>query len=802
MNDLRFALRQLAKSPGFTATVIITLALGISGCVTIVALVDSVLLRRYAAYSERSIVIGHTRPPDTTLGSFLRPAWPALSSGLKSFELLNASFGAPLPLMGEGEPLTTSVLWVTQHYFAFHGNRFITGREFSAEEYASEQAKAGITSTRGGVVILAHGLWQRAFGGRDDIVGHTIQLSGAAYTVVGVATDGFASVNASAEAFFPFNSEGRRSGPMGITVTGRLKPGVTLSQAQAELDVSGVRLAEQIPETRGFAAIVAPMRAFLTRDSRPVLLMLLGAVLCVLLIVCANIASLQLMRATLRQREISVRAALGASRSRIVRQLLTESMLLAIAGGAAGAFIAQWTLAALRAYPRVRGIDTAAVEMDGRLIAFAIGLSALTALLFGLAPAWLSSKVDLNDALKQGTRGSTESAARSRFRQLFVILQVGVATVLLVTAGLLIRSFIQVARVDLGLVPENTFTASMPGQTAKYSGHEHQTAFLDAVLTKIRSLPGVDAAGVTFATPFSPDPGRLREYRIDSRPAADPGHELKAFLSAVSPGYFGAVRIQLLGGRNFNDHDDLQAPRVLIVNHAFARQHFPGENPVGQRVTTETASCEIIGVVADAIQASSEQPVTAQMYRPLAQDQLRAGLVLFVRSARDIADLGRAVKAQVHEVDPNQPLGPITPVQETLDRRVRDRRFQLHMLSVFSVLALAISAVGIYGLISYSVSQRTTEIGIRMALGAQATDVARLILKQGTRLIGIGLLVGLGGAIVVGRIIQAYLFQVSSWDPTTLVLTAVVIAGVGLAACFIPTRRATKVDPIVALRAE
>jgi putative ABC transport system permease protein len=746
----------------------------------------------------------------------LRRAWPAFSE-LKSFELLNARWGASVALTGEGGPLNVSIRYVTQHAFAFHGNRIVIGRGFSPEEYASEQALRILeVPAEGGVAILAQGLWQRAFGGRGDIVGRTVQLSGASFTVVGVATDGFGSANDSAEVYFPGNPDGQRASfAPTLPVTGRLKPGITLAQAQAELDVVGAGLAEQYPETRGFSTFVAPMRDFMTQDSRPMLLTLLGAVLCVLLIACANIASLLLLRATLRQREISVRVALGASRTRIVCQLLAESILLALAGGVAGIFVAQWTVDALRAYGPLPGIGTAGIEMDGRLIAFAIGLSALTALLFGLAPAWLASNVDLNEALKQGTRGSTESAARSRLRQLFVILQVAAATILLVTAGLLIRSFIQIARVDSGLLPENTFMIPTTVQSEKFPSPEHHTAFLNAMLTKIRSLPGVDAAAVTYDTPFSQAvraednrPAlRTWEFQIDGRQGEAPGHKPTAGVLPVSPGYFGVVGIQLLRGRDLVDHDDLRAPKVAIINHAFARQHFPAENPVGRRVLIINLPAgstrewhEIVGVVADATQASPEQPITAQVYVAHAQVPFkRSMLTLFVRSERNVADLGRAIKA---EVGPNQPIGAITPLQEHLDLRVRDRRFQLHLLSVFSFLALAISAVGIYGVISYSVSQRTTEIGIRMALGAQSTDVARLILKQGARLIGIGLIVGLGGAIVVGRIIQARLFQVSAWDPITLVLTGVIIAVVGLAACLIPMRRATKVDPIVALRAE
>ena len=360
------------------------------------------------------------------------------------------------------------------------------------------------------------------------------------------------------------------------------------------------------------------------------------------------------------------------------------------------------------------------------------------------------------------------------------------------------------------MVPQNAFTTGLPPlANDRYTTDEQRMAFVDAVLAKIGSLPGVDAAGVTQFIPFAMGSINTVEFQIDGRPVDAPGTEPRARVSLVSHGYFGAAGIQLLRGRVFSDRDDLRTPRVAVINQTLARQHFPNENPVGRRLFVRNLGrpsewCEIIGVVADTTQATPEQPIGAQVYRAFAQQPPppHSGFHIIVRAARDIAELGRAVKAQVHAVDPSQPIGAIMPLQEHLDLRVRYRRFQLHLLSVFSFLALAITTVGIYGLISYSVSQRTTEIGIRMALGAQSADVARLILKQGTRLVGVGLLVGIGGSLVVGRIIQARLFEVSAWDPMTLVLTGGAIAGVGLAACLIPTRRATKVDPIVALRAE
>ncbi|MEO7599845.1 MAG: ABC transporter permease, partial [Opitutus sp.] len=680
LSDLRFALRQLVKSPGFTATVIITLALGISACVTIFALVDSVLLRSYASYSDRSVVIGRTRPPSTTLLQASRRDWVAWIAELKSFELLSAHWGLTVPLTGEGEPLQVSARWVTQHYFTFHGNRFVKGRGFSSEEHAKDQA---------GIVIIAHGLWQRAFGGRNDMVGHVVQLNGAPFTVIGIATDGFDSANDTADVFFPGNVDpDGQPGRGPINVRAWLKPGISVSEARAELAVLAARLAEQYPETnRGFATFVTSMSDFMTRDSRPMLLTLFGAVICVLVIVCANIASLLLVRATVRQRELSVRVALGANRSRIVRQLLTESMLLALTGGAAGAVIAQWTGEALRAYPRIPGIATTGFEMDGRLIAFVLGLTALTALLFGLAPAWLSSKVDVNETLKQGTRGSTEGRARSHLRQTFVILQVAVATMLVVAAGLFIRSAIRIARVDVGLVPENAFAIRVPLPNEGYAKDEKKIAFVDTVLAKIRSLPGVDAAGVTQFIPFTSTNLATVEFQIDGRPVETPGTEPRTRIALVSPGYIGATGIQLLRGRDFSDRDDLRAPRVAIINHTFARQHFSDENPVGQRLAVGNLGrpkemCEIVGVVADATQASPEQPITAQAYRAFAQQPPPTGFHVIVRSARDIADLGHTLKAQVYAVDPNQPIGPITPLQEYLDLRVRDRRFQLHLLSV------------------------------------------------------------------------------------------------------------------------
>ncbi|MBI4624109.1 MAG: ABC transporter permease [Verrucomicrobia bacterium] len=800
MQDLRYALRQMVRAPGFTAVTVVTLALGIGACITMFSLINSVLLTTYGAEPERRVVIyGKHVSASSNLGVSFGD-WLDLQSELKAYEVLVAAYqGFPeLTLTSEGDPINVKARPVSNDFFPFYQAKFALGRNFSTDEHIAGNHR---------VVILGHGFWQRVFGGVPDIVGRTLQFGGEPWTVIGVAPEDFYRSRNDAEAFVPYvNTPRTRVRSVPLEVCGLLKPGVTLAQAQAELDALSARLAEQYPETNlGRRYFVAPEQQYFTRNWRAMLWTLLGAVGCVLLIACANVASLLLVRAANRQRELSVRAALGASRPRLLGQLITESLLLAVLGGAAGTLIAVWTREALRAHPLIASMDIAAITMDGRMVAFVIGLSVLTALGFGLAPAWLASRVNLNEALKQGPRGNSESPAAGRLRRILVVLEVACAVVLLSGAGLLLRSFIRLAYVDLGLVPEHAVQYSLALPTAKYPTPERQVAFVDAVLSRLETTPGIEVAGVTRNVPFASTARSTMEFRIEGRPEVDRTLWPRTRWSMVSPGYFPSTGIRLLRGRLFNAQDNAQAPLVALINETFARQHFPGENPIGRRIQVESATSsgwrEIVGVVADATQGNPAEPIAAHTYHAFAQSP-SARFNLIVRTHGEYSGAHSSVAAQIHEVDPTLAVGGGRPIREILDERVHQQRFELHLLIAFSLLALTIAAVGIYGVIAYSVSQRTTEIGIRMALGAVPRDVIRLVLGQGARLVGSGLLLGLLGALAAGRLIESRMFQTSAHDPLTLGLTILFFAAVAALACWIPARRATKVDPVVALRAE
>ncbi|MBI2948772.1 MAG: ABC transporter permease [Verrucomicrobia bacterium] len=798
MNDLKFAFRQLLKNPGFTALVVVTLALGIGACVTMFSLINSVLLTTYNADPERRVMIWRAHVSRSVQPAVSAGDWLDFQTELKSFELLVANFNRPLTLTGVGEPLNVKAKAVSNSFFPFYRTKFALGRNFSADEHVAGNHR---------VIILGHGFWQRVFGGAKDILGRSVLLDGESWSVIGVAPEDFYRSRNDADAFVPYDSSvppARRAGS--VAVRGLLKHGVTLAQAQAELDVLTARLAEQYPEAnQGFIHTVAPEHRYLTRHWRAMLWTLLGAVGCVLLIACANVASLLLVRAASRQREMSVRAALGAGRPRLLRQLLTESMLLALLGGGAGMLMANGARESLRLYPLIGGMDNAAIGMDGRVLAFALLLSGLGVLVFGLAPAWLGSRVNVNEALKQGTRGNSESRAGGRLRRMLVVFEVACAVVLLAGAGLLLRSFIRLAHVDPGLVPGDAVQFSLVLSPAKYPTPEQRLAFVDAVLSRIEALPGVEAAGVTTYLTFEAAARGTTDFNVEGRHEPDRAAWPVTRMSQVTPGYFPATGIRLLRGRLFNTHDDAHAPRVVLINETFALQHFPGENPVGRRIQVGISSqwWEIIGVVADATQASPAEPITAQGYRAFAQIQgAGATLSLIVRTRPEFGVTYPSLRAQIHAVDPALAVGGGRPLREIIDSRVSQQRFEMHLLTVFSLLALTIAAVGLYGVIAYSVCQRTTEIGIRMALGAVPRDVMRLVLGQGTGLVGCGLVLGLLGALAAGRLIEARMFQTSARDPLTLALITLFFAAVAALACWIPARRATRVDPMEALRHE
>jgi putative ABC transport system permease protein len=799
LSDLKFAVRQLLKSPGFTAVAILTLALGIGACTAIFSVVNGVLLRPLD-YPEpdRLMILRETQLPDFPEFSVAPPNYLDWAQRLKSFESIAAICGTSLNLTGEGEPQRLVGSRATARYFETYGIKPIVGRTFLAEEDARGKNH---------VVVLSYPFWQRAFGGAANVVNRPLQLNGEPYTVIGVTPPGFGAASKTdvwvPMAFAPGEIAGDNRGAHYMGVVGRLGPGVTPAQADAELKVLAAQLAKQYPDTnKGWGAFAAPLLAYTVRDVRPVLYTLLGAVGCVLLIACANIANLLLARATARHREISIRAALGAGRGRLMRQLLTESVLLAVLGGTAGVLLARWGLDALLSFAPASLPRVAAIQLDPFVLAGSMALSVLTGLVFGLAPAWLAARTDVNEALKQGVRGTTEGGGRGRLRSTLVVLEVAASLVLLVAAGLLVRSFAQLAHVDPGFNPDHATVLRLSLPAKKYGKPEQQVAFVEALLAQFAAVPGVQAAGVAQAMPLIGN--YVLGFNIEGRPRPSDAELPNTDYYAVTPDYFRAMGIRLVRGRLFTARDDAKAPRVALINETLARQQFPHEDPIGKRLNLTQgpdAWREIVGIVADIKQYGIDKANTSQSYEPFAQVPF-TDLNVVLRSTGAPAAILGALRPAVYAVDQDQPVGSIRPLEDIIADSIARQRFAMTLLTVFSLVALVIAAVGIYGVMAYHVTQRTGEFGIRMALGAQPRDVLRLVLAHGGRLVGLGLLLGLATAWLGARAIETMLFHTAARDPLTLAAITLLLSAVAALACLLPARRATRVDPMVALRAE
>jgi putative ABC transport system permease protein len=799
LNDFRYALRQLIKSPSFTIVAIITLALGIGACTAIFSVVNTVLLRPLDYPDpDRLLVIRETQLPQFPEFSVSPPNYLDWEKQTKSYEYLAAYSGAALNLTGEGEPQRLVGVKATAHYFDVYGVKPILGRMLLSEEDAAGKNH---------VVVLGYGFWQRVFGGARDVVGRAVQLNGEPYQIVGVAPSGFGTASKvdawTPMAFTPKETANDARGGHYINVVGRLKPGVTFRQAKAELEVIASQLAVQYPDAqKGWGIFMMPIQDYMVRDVKPVLYTLLGAVGCVLLIACANLANLLLARATARHREISIRAALGAGRGRLIRQLLTESVVLAVCGGVAGVILARWGLDSLLALAPTNLPRISEIHLDSGVLLFSLALSVATGLVFGIAPAWLAARADVNEALKQGTRGSTEGGARGRLRSALVVIEVTFALVLLGGAGLLARSFMQLANVDPGFIPENGTLMRLSLPQKKYAENDQQTAFANALLEQLKNLPGVQASGITHSMPLVGD--YVLGFNIEGRPAIDPADLPSTNYYAVTPDYFRAMGIRLVRGRTFTPQDDSKAPRVAIINETMARQFFPNEDPLGKRINITNGPDtwrEIVGIVGDIKQYGLDKATSAQSYEPFAQVPFTS-LNVVIRTKGSSAALLGALRPAVYAVDKDQPVGIIRPLEEIMAESIARQRFAMMLLTVFSGVALVIAAVGIYGVMAYNVVQRTGEFGIRMALGAQQGDVLRLVLTQGGKLIGLGLAVGLLATLGASYAMRSILFNTSAYDPLTLASITVLLAAVALVACFFPANRATKVNPIDALRTE
>ncbi|HYY56574.1 MAG TPA: ABC transporter permease [Pyrinomonadaceae bacterium] len=805
--DLRYGLRTLSKTPGFTLAAVLALALGIGANSAIFSVANAVLLKPLP-YSEpeRLVMIwGDLFKPGLDEIGASAPEFNDYREQGHVFESLACYTEGGFNLSGEGEPERISGAYVSADLFPLLGVGPTLGRTFAVEEDQPGRDQ---------VVVLSHSLWQRRFAADRSIVGKTVGINGKSMTVVGVMPSAFQFPDREVEIWKPLalDAEDRSEQSRGshyLNVIARLKPGVSVEQAQAEIKGIAERIRQQHPDQydNGFGAKIVSRHEQVVGPIRPVLLILLGTVGFVLLIACANVANLLFARAATREREMAIRTALGAGRWRIVRQLLTESLLLSLAGGAGGLLLALWGVDLLVALAPVDIPRLSEVRLDGRVLGFTLLVSLLTGGLFGLAPALRLSKPDLQESLKDGARGAGEGFRRQRMRNLLVVSEVALSLVLLIGAGLMIRSFLQVQKISPGFNPDRVLTMRLSLPQSKYAEAKQQRAFFEQLTARVSALPGVESVGAVNFLPMSKS-GNMWSFAIEGRGnAVGPNLHFRM----ISPDYFRTLSIPLDRGRQFTEQDREGAPPVAVINETMARTFFPGEDPLGKRIklasmTSPFPWLAVVGVVGDVKHYGLDEETKPELYvsylQPLLPNFNVSSLFLAVRTTAEPAGLAAAVRREVAVLDKDQPVADIKTMEERLSESVAPRRFNMLLLAIFAALALILAAVGIYGVMSYSVTQRTHEIGVRMALGAQGSDVLRLVVGQGMILALAGVALGLLGAFALTRVMKTLLFNVSASDPLTFAGVAFVLSAVALLACLIPARRATRVDPMEALRYE
>jgi putative ABC transport system permease protein len=807
--DVTYAARVLLKSPGFTAVAVLAVALGVGANTAIFSVVNAVLLKPLN-YEEpgQLVLINHNYPKLDLKASVSAPGYTYYRDNAKSFSGVAALTGWNVNLTGEGEPERLQGMSVTTNLFQTLGASPAQGRAFTAEE-----------GQPGGnrVVVLSDGFWRRRFGGLP-VVGKSVTLNGEPYTVVGVMPPDFRFGREfggqtpdlwSPIAFTPQQLDANTSLTSEyLGVLARLKPGVSAAQAQAEMDAISADLRRQYmpgADASNWGLLLTRYDEFVVGKIRTPLMILLGAVLFVLLIACANVANLMLARAAVRQKEIAVRTALGASRWRVVRQLLTESVLLSLAGGAVGLLLAMWGVDLLLRLNDNKIPRAAEIGLDRNVLLFTLGVSVLTGIVFGLAPAFQTSNVNLHDTLKEGGR-SGKGGVRRGVRNALVVAEMAFAVILLVGAGLLIRSFVQLQQVNPGFEPRGVLAmqVSLPG--SKYREGAQRASFDRQVLEAVRALPGVRSAATITTLPMSGF-NQSGSFRIEGRQTPPGESSPHGDRWMPSDDYFQTMGVPLVRGRYFDARDTAEAPGVAIVSEALARKYWPGEDPVGQRITFEGGQQaprwrEIVGVVGHVRNEGLEGESRGQYYIPYAQRPNGADLFLVVRTDAEPSTLAPAVRGAVAGVDRDLPVYRVTTMEKLVAESLAQRRFSMFLFGVFAALALALAVVGLYGVMSYAVAQRTHEIGLRMALGAQSRDVLRMVVGQGMWLVAVGLAVGLAGALALTQLMTSLLYGVSAADPLTYAGIAVLLAAVAFFASYLPARRATKVDPMEALRYE
>ncbi|MEO6214255.1 MAG: ABC transporter permease [Vicinamibacterales bacterium] len=803
--DIKYALRSMTRKPLLYGVAILTLALGIGANAAIFSVVYAVLLRPLPYPDPDQLMMVWTYNPrqgfDKDVGTY--PNFDDWRRASQSFERISGVGGASMTLTGAGDPAQIRGSRVTPEFFETLAVRPAMGRVFDAAN-----AKAGGER----VAVLAHRFWQQRFGGDRSILGRGILLDGISHEVVGVMPEAFAYPE-DAEFWVPLAPVGpfeqlfTARGAYWLTVIGRLKPGVARPAAQSEMDGIAARLETQYPSNAGIGVRLVPMHEEIVGDVRRPLLILLGAVCLVLLIACANVANLLLTRAAARQRELAIRAALGAGHARLLRLLLTESLLLGLIGGGAGILLAAWGVDLLQtlAPPGLPRLTN--VRIHWQVIAYTAGASLLTGIVFGLGPALQGARRDSGANLKEGGRSGTESLRARRVRALLAISELAIALVLLTGAGLLIRSVIALNRADPGFATRGVLALRIDLPRARYHDDHRIVGFWDQLTARLAALPGVEAAGVGTSVLLSRLPNSAT-IAIEGTPArTSDAPNVPVPMDTVTPGYFSALRIPLTRGRMLTDADSAQTQPVVLVNESFVRRFFPDRDPIGRRVTfgdpaqKATPWQTIVGVVADTRRGGFDREPWAETYFPLRQSPNNR-MFVFLRTNGDPTALAGAAQAAVWSLDRNQAVASVRTVVQLLERAEANRRFTTLLLGVFAAVALTLAAVGVYGVLAYSTAQRTQEIGIRMALGADRRSVLRMVLAGGARIAASGIAIGLVGALLLTRVLSGLLFGVSERDPLTFVLVATTLMAVALAACWIPARRAVRVEPVMALRGE
>ena len=801
LQDLRFSLRMLVKNPGFTAVAAITLALGIGANTAIFSVVNAVLLRPLPYRDPSRLVLMNESSKQLPDMSVSYPNYLDWRDRSRSFERIAAVQPAQYTLSGVERPERLGGWNVTADFFPTLGVTPAVGRGLTPQD-----DRPGAPP----VALLTYGLWQRRFGGDPSVVGRALTLSGRSVAVIGVLPASFRFYYGDADLFLPLGLDAdslqERNEHPGIYVVARLRPEATAQTAFADMDAIARGLEKEHPETNsGNRVAVKLLQDDVVSILRPVLVVLAGAVGFVLLIACANVANLLLARASTREKEIAIRRALGASRRRVLLQVMTESALLSLFGGGLGLLLAAWLSDVLLSLVPAGLPRLDEVRLDGTVLGFTLALSLLTGLVFGIAPAWQASRSDVLEPLKETARGSSSGRGQQRFRSVLVVSEVALALVLLAGAGLMARSFERLQEVRPGFRPGNVLSAQLVLPELKYKTKAEINSFADRLVARVEALPGVEAAGTVNPLPLTQE-GWQTDYQIEGRPVPARGEAPNSDYHVVSGAYFKAMGIPLVRGRLFDDSDREDTTPVVLVNETLARRWWPAGDAVGKRMRTGSVDqpgpwMTVAGVVGDVRQYGLDQEQKTQFYRTERQVALHP-MSLVLRAQGDPEALASALRGAVQSIDPDQPIYNVRSMDSLLATTLAPRRLSLLLLATFAVTALVLAGVGIYGVLAYSVTQRTHEIGIRMALGARRADVLVMVLRQGLRLVLAGAALGVAAAFGLTRLMSSLLFGVSPTDPATLGAVCLVLVGVALLACLVPARRASGVDPMIALRCE